>query len=96
VLYLSDEFDGIQVDTLTGIGGQRSFKRLGYLLAEVFTDVLCQLDRDPPLSAWPTLTSARTTQSALVDHLEGSDLWVGVVLLVGWQLGTSAEGVKLL
>jgi hypothetical protein len=89
VLDLSDELDGIKIDTLTGINGQRSLKCLGHLLAEILTDVLRQLDADPLLPAWPTLASTRATDLALEDHLEGSDLRVGVVLLVGWQLRAS-------
>jgi hypothetical protein len=96
VLYLGDELDGIQVDTLTSIGGQCSFERPGDLLAEVVANVLRQLDGDALLAAWPTLTSARTTQPALVDHLEGSDLRVAVVLLIGRQLGACTQGMKLL
>jgi hypothetical protein len=93
VLHLHDQLDGIQVDALTGVCCQRTFERLGDLLAEVLANVVRQPDGDPLLSAWPTLASTRTTQPALVDHLEGSDLWVAVVLLVGWQLRASPEGV---
>jgi hypothetical protein len=93
VLHVNNELDGIQVDAFTGICGQCSLQCLGHLLAEIRADVLRQLDADPLLPAWPTLTSARTTQPALVDHLEGTYLRVGVVLLVGRQLRASAERV---
>jgi hypothetical protein len=96
VLDLSDELDGIQVDTFTGIRSQCSLKCFGNLLAKVVANVLRQLDRDAFLSTWPALTPTRTTQLALVDHLESADLWVGVVLLVGRQLRASAQGMKLL
>jgi hypothetical protein len=76
VLHLHDHLDGIQIDAFTSIGGERSFQCLGNLLAKILADVLCQCDRDPLISGWPTLASARTTQLTLVDHLEGTDLRV--------------------
>ena len=95
MLHLHDQLDGIQVDTLTGTGVQCPFERLGHLLAEVLTHVLRQLDADPILSGWPTLTSARATQLALVDHLEGTDLGVRMVLLVGWLAWLCAQREQL-
>ena len=76
VLHLDNQLYGIQVDALTGIGLQRPFERPGNLLAEILANVLRQLDGDTLLAAWPTLASTRTTQPALVDHLEGADLRV--------------------
>jgi hypothetical protein len=91
MLHVNNELDGIEVDTFTGIRGQCSLQCLGDFLAEIRADVLRQLDADPLIPAGPTLASARTAEPALVDHLEGTYLRVGVVLLVSGQFWPSAE-----
>lgn len=93
MLHVNDEFDGIQIDTLTSTLVERSLQRLCDLLAEILAHIALQLHRDAFLPAWPTLASARTAELALVDHLEGTDLRVGVVLLVSGQLWPCAERV---